>query len=119
MLHVSLIGTGTGDGGQAPIRNGTVAETPGETQPNVVLRVVRPFVAIGVRAIHLFLATLLGLIGAGAVIGQDFIPFTDFWDLVMKGATVAATATALGFLKDVVTIFKRLEEKYPLLTGSI
>lgn len=117
MVQVTMIGTGTGDGG-APMRNGTIAETSG-TQPNVKLRVVRPFVAIGVRAIHLFIATLLGAVTSASLIGKDFIPFTDFWDLVMKGSMVAATATALGFLKDLGTVFKRLEEKYPLLTGNI
>lgn len=112
-MRVALIGTGDGQG----LPSGTVAETPGAHQPNVAITVITPVVAILVRAINTFLTTLVGVITAEAT--TNVIPWSTFTDMVTKGALVALAPTALGLLKDCITIFGRLEQKFPLATGSV
>jgi len=91
--------------------------------PNVAVQVIGPIVAILVRNIHLFLiafaaaATTAGLShveGAPVV-----IPWTDASDLLWKCSYTAGVGTAWGILKDVTTLFGRLEQKFPFLTGNV
>lgn len=116
-VMVTVIG-GTGDGG-APLTNGTVATTP-DHQPNVITNVIQPAVAIAVRFGNVFGTTLVGLVVAGMTpSGGKLLYTSDFYHLVLTCASLALPAAALGLLKDLVTIFGRLEGKYPLLTGSV
>ncbi len=114
MMPVTVIG-GTGDSG-APLTTGTTAQTP-DHQPNLVIKVVSPVVAIVIRAINTFLTTLVGTITAEVT--TNVIPWTTFEEMVTKAALVALAPTALGVLKDCITIFGKLEQKFPLATGSI
>lgn len=111
-IVVPLI-SGTGDG---EIQSGVVATTPG-TQPNLIVRVIGPLLAIAIRFAHTYLATLTGLVVAGAA--TDIIPAADFVSLVLKCSALSLAGAGIGLLKDLVTIFGRLEGKYPLLTGSV
>ena len=104
---VAVIGTGDGK---------INAETP-EGSPDLIVRFVTPLVAVTVRFIHAYLLMLVGSVSAGMV--SDLIPATDFLDLLGKCSMISFSGPALGVLKDLVTIFRRLEGKYPLLTGSI
>lgn len=110
-LAVTIIGTG--DGGA---RTGTVAVTPG-LQPNLIVNVVGPLMAILVRFLNAYFTMLVGLVSAG--MATNIIPAADFWHLVLKCAQLSIAGAGLGFLKDLVTVFGRLEAKYPLLTGSV
>lgn len=94
-----------------------VAETPG-TAPNVVVQFVGPVMAILIRLINNYLTMLVGLIAAGTADGK-LIPATDFVDMVLKCAQLAVAGAGLAFLKDLVTIFGKLESKYPLWTGNV
>jgi hypothetical protein len=113
-VNVAIIGTG--DGG-TPLTTGTVAVTP-DHQPNIVATIVTPFVAVFVRFLNQFLTTLVGLVGAG-MMSPKLLPATDFYHLVLTCAGLSIAGAGFGFLKDLVTIFGRLEGKYPLLTGSV
>jgi len=116
-VTISIVGTGDGaGGGMAPTPNGTLATTP-DHQPNLLVQVIPPVVAIIVRAVSLFLTTFVGLLtAAGIGVGAS-------------GANVAATITScayaslivagMGTLKNLITIFGRLEGKFPIATGSI
>ena len=112
-VQVAVIGTG--DASHLP--SGTEAVTPGHNQPNVVTTVVTPMVAIGIRFANNYLQTLLGIITAG--MATNIIPFTDFVDLLTKSALVSLVPAVVALLKDVITIFGRLEQSHPLSTGSI
>ncbi len=115
-LEVTMIGTG--DGG-VPIPSGTIATTP-DHQPNLIVNVVGPLAAILVRFVNLYLTTLVGLVAAGMTpAGSSLLKTGDFYHLVLTCASLALPGAALGLIKDVVTVFGRLEQKYPLLTGSI
>ena len=99
---------------------GTVAATPGAQQPNVVMNIVTPGVAILVRFVNGFLAQFLGLITAGMTpAGSKLLQPLDFWHLVLTCAALSLPGAGYGLIKDLVTIFGKLEQKYPLATGSI
>lgn len=109
---VSVTVVGTGDG----LVKGTKATTPPD-QPNIVLNVVRPAVAIGVRFLHNYVTAIVTLLAAGMT--TDAIPAADFVQMVMKCAGLAIGGPVLMLLKDMVTIFGKLEEKYPMWTGGV
>jgi hypothetical protein len=112
MEPVSVTVIGTGDG----LIKGAKAVTPAD-QPNIVLNVVQPFVAIGVRFAHNYVGAVVALVTAGMT--SEAIPYTDFRHLLLKCAGLAFGGAAVMVLKDVVTIFGRLEGKYPLASGSV
>lgn len=112
-LKVTVIGTG--DGTSTPT-HGSIAKTPGAS-PNLVTIIVSPIVALAVRFGHSYGAALVGLLVAIPTTGT--VPFSDFWDLLVKSSTLALAGPVLGLLKDIVTIFARLETKYPLMSGSV
>jgi len=115
-VEVSVIGTPTPPGTTPPLTTGTVAQTP-DHQPNLVVNVVAPVVAILVRFANVYLTMLSGLVVAGMT--SNIIPAADFLHLVMRCAQLSVAGAGVGLLKDLVTVFGRLENKYPLLTGSI
>ena len=116
-VTISIVGTGTGQGGgQAPTPDGTIAETP-KGQPNLRINVITPALALFIRAAHLFLVTFSGLLTADQLV-------LDLFDSQGMGPVIGAARAALavvsaGFIKDLITIFSRLEGKHPLATGSI
>lgn len=106
---VGNTGTGTGSGD-------VVLETP-DGHPNVTLKVITPFIAIVVRFVHLFLKTFAGSFTAEKAM-EYFSSASVHHDI--NYALLAALATAgFGLVTDLITIFKGLEGKYPLATGSI
>lgn len=111
-LQVTVIGTGDGK----LIDTGTVGTTP-KGEPNMVVTVVSPIMAILIRFVNVFLTTLSGLVVAGMV--TNVIPYSDFGGLVIACAKLSVSGAGVGMIKDLATIFGRLEHKFPLLTGSV
>lgn len=95
---------GTGDGA-------LLITPPG--QPNVALRYISPIVAITSRFLVTFLTSVVGLLGAGSA--TAIIPAGDFADLFAKCCWLSLGAAVVGLCKDLITIFTRLSQKYPLL----
>lgn len=117
-VTVAMIGTGTGDGGGVTsIPNGTILETP-DGHPNIQANVVTPVVAILVRFVNVYLTTLVGLLTAGGL-GNEVFGNIDFHSLLVKSAIGALSVAGIAAIKNVVTVFGRLEGKFPLATGSI
>ena len=112
-VTISIVGTGNSEGGGvAPTPDGTIATTPGE-QPNLLVNVVPPVIAIAVRFVNQW------LIAFGGFIGADVIT-PDLFSLDLRQMALAALATALiGLIKNLITVFGRLEGRYPLFTGTI
>lgn len=106
---------GTGDGGRLP--SGTLAVTASANQPNVVVNVITPLAAITIRFINTFLTGLLGIL-TGAM-ATNVIQASDFLHLVYKCAGLAVAGAGMGLIKDLVTVFGRLEGKFPLATGNV
>lgn len=107
---------GTGDGSR--LSSGTMAETPGSAQPNVVIKVIPPILALLVRFANAYLTTLVGLLTAG-VVGKTVIPATDFWHLLLVCAQLSLAGPCVDLIKNLITMLGRLEGKYPLLTGNV
>ncbi len=99
------------------LQQGTVATTPGIHAPNIIVSVVPPILAVAIRFANAFLTALLGIL-TGAM-ASDIIPASDFLHLVYKCAGLAVAGAGVGLIKDLITIFGRLEQKNPLLTGSV
>lgn len=119
-VSVTVIGTGSVSGGPAPMQSGTVATTPAEHQPNLLIKVITPLTALGVRFANAYFTTLVGIVTAGMTpYGSQIMPTHDFADLLTKSALLAISGPTVALLKDLVTIFGRLENKFPLLTGNV
>ena len=115
-VTVAIIGTG--DGG-TPLTSGVTAVTPGH-QPNLIVTLVTPLVAILVRFVNQFLTTLVGLVGAGMTpAGGRILHADDFVHLVLTCASLSIAGAGFALIKDCVTIFSKLEQKYPVGTGSV
>lgn len=116
-VSVTVIGHGQVTGGPTPMETGTVARTPAQNQPNLLVTVISPLAAIGIRFFNTYLTVLAGLVAAGLT--SDIIPHTDFIALVLRCAGLSVAGAGVGLLKDLVTVFGRLEQKYPLLSGNV
>lgn len=112
-VEVTVIGTGTG---ASPLTTGTTGTTP-DHQPNILVTVISPLMAILIRFANAYLTMLVGLITAG--MATNIIPASDFLHLVKACAQLSVAGAGLGLLKDLVTVFGGLERKYPLATGSV
>lgn len=112
-VQVAVIATGD----TKKLSSGTEATTTGEHQPNLVVSVVTPMLAILIRLVNVFLPVFSGIL-TGAMV-SDIIPARDFLDLAYKCAGLALSGTSVAFIKDLITIFGKLEHKYPLLTGNV
>ncbi len=112
-VKVSIVGTG--DGGLPA--SGTIATTPGSHNPNLIVEVISPVVALLVRFGNVYVGNLVGLLAAAKT--SDIITATDFWHLFLKCASLAVAGAVVLSLKDIVTIFAGLEKKFPLGTGSV
>lgn len=112
---VAVTMIGTGDSGHLP--SGTVAFTTDPNQPNVIVKVVTPIAAVLIRFVNTFLTALLGIL-MGAMT-SNVIQASDFLHLVYKCAGLAVAGAGVGLLKDLITVFGKLEGKFPLATGNI
>jgi hypothetical protein len=113
-LPTMMTGTGTG----SPLTTGTVGTTP-DHQPNIVLNVITPVVAITVRAVTLFLTTFSAALAVAGVGGKDVLPVADMQHAINLAMWMGLSAAGVGTVKNLITIFSGLEGKYPLGTGSI
>ena len=107
---VSVAVVGTGDGTE--IR----AVTPGGS-PDILVTVVTPARAIAIRLANIYVTIFVGLLAAGMT--TNILPYDDFSALFTRCMELSIPGTVVGLLKDVVTLFGRLETKYPLITGSV
>ncbi len=115
-VHTTIIGVGSSD--SKFLASGTVATTPGSHQPDLVLNVVNPLVAILVRFGNIFCLTFVGALSAGGVSGA-VIPHGDFVTMLKPALLLALCTAGVGFVKDLGTIFSGLEKRFPLATGNV
>lgn len=114
-VHENTTGTTTG-GGKV-----VMLETQA-SQPNVKLNVIRPAIALLVGFIHQFGTTFLACLtaaGLGVGVGALVNVHAPIQDVVTGAAWVALISAGLDLVKNVVSVFGELRNKYPLLTGSL
>lgn len=87
--------------------------------PNLAVHVIGPVVAIAVRNGHLFFITLVALMTTGGMTGQDIVEWGSFAELLQKCAIASSITAAFGIIKDVATLFGKLEQRFPFLTGNV
>ncbi len=116
-LTVTIVGGGTGDG--SPLQSGTVLQTP-DHQPNVIVKIITPLLAILIREANVFLYAMSGFIAGGSTpAGNKLLGAPDFVHLCWIAAGFAVAPTGIAAIKDGITLLSGLEKKYPLLTGSV
>lgn len=103
--------------GDASRLSDLVIETPGTHQPNLIVQAIPPLLALAVRFAKTFGVAWLGIV-TGAM-SSTILPFTDFQDLAVKACGLSLAGAVVGLVKDLITVFGRLEQKYPLLTGNV
>lgn len=113
-VPVTIIGTGDG---QSPSLAGTIATTPGQ-QPNLLVNVVTPFMAIAVRFGNGFCVAFVGALTAGGL-GQTVMPHGSLIDIIKPSVILALSIAGVGLIKDCATVFSGLEKKFPLASGSV
>lgn len=111
-ILVTVVGSGKEVG-----VSGAVGVT-GEGQANLITQVITPVMALAVRFGHRFIDAL---IGAEALKTLDTM--AD-WNLIQGGAFKAALMIALatavwGLIRDLGTVFTKLEGRFPLSTGNV
>lgn len=110
-VSVSIIGTSEG------LVNCTTAKTPPD-QPNIIIKIVSPLVAVGVRFGNTFCVSFAGSLTAGGLTVK-VMPHADFAQLLSLSAFLALCIAGVGLVKDSATVFSGLEKRFPLGSGSI
>ncbi len=104
--------------GPSPSLAGTIATTPGQ-QPNLIVNVVTPLAAIGVRFVYDFSRALLGALTAAGLGVATTAASVGLTTTFKAAVIVAALSAGYGLLQNVVTIFSGLEKRFPLASGSV
>jgi hypothetical protein len=105
--------------GDIPSTVTALATTP-NSFPNIAITVVRPVVALLVRFGNAFGTQWLGLVAASFTpAGGKLLYTNDFLHMAVLCASLAFPGAAVASAKDLVTIFGKLETKFPLLTGNV
>lgn len=123
-VPVTVIGTGAITGGPAPMTTGTVATTAAAHQPNLLVTVISPVVAITVRFGFQFLTSMLSflslkMVPSGGNEVLQAIHAVDFGTLLYTAAGLSLAPAGYDLIKNLITIFGRLEQKFPLMTGNV
>lgn len=115
-VTLTVIG-GTGDGG-APLTGGLTIKTP-DHMPNILIKAITPLMAVAIRFVNVYGTTFIGMLTAGMTpLGSTVFPKT-FFGIVLTSAALALPGALVSLAKDILTIFGKLENKHPLLTGSV
>lgn len=117
VVQTVVIGTGTGDGGPSKL----IGTTRGD-RPDIVAQVIGPIAAVLIRFVKNFLVGLSSFTGL-STFASGFLTEQTTADSVvavlqqldLHMAVMLALVPALGgVIKDLITIFSGLEQKYPL-----
>jgi hypothetical protein len=101
------------------IPHGMIAITPPGI-PNLIITVISPVIALLVRFAFTFGTQFVGLLTAAMTPdGGRLLNTGDFLHLLVTCASLSLPGAILDLAKNAVTLTKKLEGKYPLLTGSI
>jgi hypothetical protein len=115
-LHAGTKAGGTGTSTGTGAGKSVEIHTPAGER-NITLNLIRPSIAVIVRAAWLFVFTLSGALGADQV--GELIPAVAIALDFKTACIMAAGTTGLGALRDALTVLGELKNKYPLLSGGI
>jgi hypothetical protein len=95
--------------------SGTGGEVKTSSAYPIVVNVIAPILFIGVRALRVYLQTILGLLTAGTVL-PDLLPAADFMSLLSTSASLSVAAAGICVLQNMVELLTKLDQKTPRLT---
>ena len=82
---------------------------------SVIIQVVKPLVIISVRALRVFLQTLLGLLGADQV-NPQLLNASDFTHVLIKCASGAVAAAVICVIHNAIELLGKVDQSHPTLT---
>lgn len=100
------------------------AKTEGAHMPDFIVKSFTPARALAVRFGYMYFFTLNGFLAPKFMPAStdpiiSAIQATPFHQLLQTGCLIALVPAVGSLLKDVGVVFTRLQQKYPLLTGSV
>lgn len=112
----------TGDASRLP--STTEAKTEGAHMPDFIVQAFSPTRALAVRFGYMYFFTLNGFLAPKMLPASSdpviaAIQAADFFHLFQTGCLIALVPAVGSLLKDIGVVFTRLQQKYPLLTGSV
>lgn len=94
---------------------GQTLQTP-QGQPDIVVTVITPVVAILIRASKAYLQTLLGLLAAGGLgMASDTLPAGDFMHTLKVCAGLSVASGVMSLLTNISVLLTALGDKFPIL----
>ncbi len=94
---------------------GQTLQTP-HGQPDVVVTVITPIVAILIRASKAYLQTLLGLLAAGGLgMASNTLPAGDFLHTFKVCAGLSVASGVMSLLTNISVLLTALGDKFPIL----
>ena len=92
----------------------TLQTPPG--QPDIVVKVITPIVAIIIRAAKAYLQTLLGLLSASAFgMASTVLPAGDFLHTLKICAGLSVASGVMSLLTNVSVLLTALGDRFPIL----
>lgn len=92
----------------------TLQTPPG--QPDVVVTVITPLVAIFVRALKAYLQTLTGLLSASAFgMASTVLPAGDFMHTLKVCAGLSVASGVMSLLTNISVLLTALGDRFPIL----
>ena len=81
----------------------------------IMLQVVKPLTMIAVRAVRVFLQTLLGLLSAGTVAPQ-LLPASDFGSLLTTCASLSVASAVICVIQNSIELLTKFDQSNPTLS---
>lgn len=94
---------------------GQTLQTP-HGQPDIVVTVITPLMAILIRAAKAYVQTLVGLLAAGGLgIASSMLPAGDFMHTLKVCAGLSVASGVMSLLTNVSLLLTALGDKFPVL----
>lgn len=87
----------------------------GPDVPNIYIKVMAPITIIGVRALRVFLQSLIGLVTAGLA-APTALPTSDFLHLLTLCASLSVAPTVISIVQNVIELLAAFDQSHPQLT---
>lgn len=101
----------------ADIPHGTIATTPGSL-PNVIIKALNPVWIVLVRALRVYLQTLVGLLSAGATgMAGSVLPAGDFLHMIKVCAGLSLASAIMCALQNTLELLGNIDKHAPELRG--
>lgn len=96
-------------------REKAVARTAAAGEPDVTVIAMAPWRMVGIRALRVYLQTVIGLLTAGGVgLDQGILP-NEFSDLILTAVKLALAPAVMSALTNTAELLTKLDVTHPQL----